>query len=244
MKTNRMYYEFAHLWPLISPPEHYASEAHFWRDTLKEYLGTGRKWLLELGVGGGHNLSHLTKDFRAEAVDLSPGMLENSMRLNPDVQHHVGDMRSIRLGRAFDAVIVHDAISYMLTEQDLTDTFQTAKAHLSEGGVFLASPDWLKETFPGLYTSSFTQSGQGVELTYFEYCHDPDSEDTTMETYFTYFIKERGDLKVEQDLHITGLFAMDTWTSLMDKSGFRVEHRVDLTRDDPQGANLFVGVYK
>lgn len=28
---NRMYDEFAHLWPLISAPEDYANEAGYWR---------------------------------------------------------------------------------------------------------------------------------------------------------------------------------------------------------------------
>ena len=33
---NRMYDEFAHLWPLISAPEDYATEARYWRDALRE----------------------------------------------------------------------------------------------------------------------------------------------------------------------------------------------------------------
>ena len=66
---------------------------------------------------------HLTGDVQATAVDISPQMLANSQALNPDVEHHVGDMRSVRLGRRFQAVLIHDAISYMLTEEDLSATF-------------------------------------------------------------------------------------------------------------------------
>ncbi len=58
MTTNRMYNEFAHLWPLISDPKEYAVEASFWRDALRAELGPGRHEILELGVGGGNNLSH------------------------------------------------------------------------------------------------------------------------------------------------------------------------------------------
>ena len=112
-----MYGDLAELWPLISAPEDNAHEASYWRRALRSKLGPGRHSLLELGVGGGNNLSHLTDDFDATAVDLSPGMLVHSQRLNPSVEHHVGDMRTVRLGRKFDAVIAHGAIGYMLTER-------------------------------------------------------------------------------------------------------------------------------
>ena len=125
-----MYNDLAYLWPIISPPEDYTEEAGYWRRAIRETLGEGRHHVLELGVGGGHNLSHLTADFQATAVDVSPRMLEISRTLNPDVEHHLGDMRTVRLGRTFDAVLIHDAVSYMLTEDDLRATFATARAHL------------------------------------------------------------------------------------------------------------------
>ena len=75
MKQNRMYDEFSHLWPLISPREDYAEEAACWRDALREKLGPGRHEILELGTGGGNNLSYLTADFQATAVDISDEML-------------------------------------------------------------------------------------------------------------------------------------------------------------------------
>ena len=90
MERVRMYNDLAYLWPIISPPEDYAEEAGYWRRAIRETLGEGRHQVLELGVGGGHNLSHLTADFQATAVDVSPRMLEISRRLNPDVEHHSG----------------------------------------------------------------------------------------------------------------------------------------------------------
>ena len=111
---NRLYKDLAHLWPLLDPPEEYTEEASFWRQAIREKLGPGRHEVLELGVGGGHLLSHLTGDVQATAVDISPQMLAHSKALNPGVEHHLGDMRSVRLGRKFQAVLIHDAISYLL----------------------------------------------------------------------------------------------------------------------------------
>jgi len=43
-------------------------------------------------------------------------MLELSRTINPEAEHILGDMRTLRLGRTFDAVLIHDAICYMTTE--------------------------------------------------------------------------------------------------------------------------------
>ena len=89
--TLRLYHDLAHLWPIISPPEEYTVEAAEWRDLIwSEFGWTGNQpaWdprarLLDLGCGGGHLLSHFTRHFTTEAVDISPEMLEISKSLNP-----------------------------------------------------------------------------------------------------------------------------------------------------------------
>lgn len=240
-RRNRLYDDLAYLWPLLSPPENYADEARYWRDALREKLGPGRHHILELGVGGGHNLSHLTRDFQATAVDLSDGMLAHSKRLNPGVEHLIGDMRTVRLGCIFKAVIIHDAISYMLTKEDLRATFATAAAHLEPGGIFITAPDWFRETFQSPWVSHSTTVGEGMELTYIEYTYDPDPDDTTVETVMFYMIREQGRLRIEEDLHITGLFPLQTWVDLMSEAGFVVEKKAYPVDDDPRQAYLLVG---
>ena len=187
MQNVILYDELAYLWPVISPPEDYADEAVYWRDALRRYLGDGRHSLLELGVGGGHNLSHLTAEFDAVAVDISPNMLELSRRLNPGVEHHLGDMRTFRLpGRVFDAVLIHDAICYMLTEDDLRAVFVTARAHLRPGGLLLVGPDLVRDTFrPGMKLSWSTEK-DGVQIATEETVYDSNPDDTVVESHFRY----------------------------------------------------------
>ena len=97
MTQARLYGDLAKWWPLISLPEEYAAEAKVLRATFRDHLGPGRHTLLDLGVGGGNHLSHLTCDFDAVGLDLSAEMLRHSKRLNLEVEHHVGDMRTVRL---------------------------------------------------------------------------------------------------------------------------------------------------
>ncbi len=244
IKRNRMYDDLAYLWPLVSDPAGYATEARCWREVLREKLGPGRHHILELGVGGGNNLSHLTRDFQATAVDLSEGMLVHSKRLNPGVEHIVGDMRTIRLGRTFEAVLIHDAISYLPTEEDLRATFATAAAHLEPGGILITAPDWYRETFQDLWVSHKTRAKDGLELTLIEYAYAPDPNDSTMTTVFFYMIREHGRLRIEEDLHVTGLFPMQTWVDLMSQAGFVVEKRTYPVHDDPRQAYLLVGTLR
>lgn len=244
MNQPRLYSDLAYLWPIISPPHEYGEEAGYWRRALQRKLGPGRHQILELGVGGGHNLSHLTRDFQAAAVDLSPQMLQLSMTLNPDVDHHLGDMRTVRLGRTFAAVLVHDAISYMLTEKDLKATLETAKGHLRPGGVLLIAPDWVRESFPGSRVLHWSREQGEVAVTVEEYLHDPDPADTEIESIFSYTIKENGSVRLERDTHTMGLFPKDLWTQLMEEAGFSVEILNLSVNEGGYGGLLFLGVLR
>ena len=65
-------------------------------------------------------------------------MLEIARQKLPDVELVLGDMRSIRLGRTFDAVLcLYDAVNHLLEFGDWERLFDTAVAHLRPGGVFV-----------------------------------------------------------------------------------------------------------
>ena len=241
MAGIRLYNELAYLWPVISPPEDYGVEALYWLRAIERKLGPGPHNLLELGVGGGHLLSHLTPHHRAAAVDVSPRMLELSRARNPGVEHHLGDMRTVRLGWRFDVVLIHDAVGYMLTENDLRAAFETARAHLRPGGLLLVAPDIVAESFYEGKVIRWTTSAGDVSVTTEEILHDPDPSDTQVESLFTYDIMENGVRRVIQDVHVTGLFSIDAWTSLMEGAGFKVD-RTPLPGDEGYGEWLFVGV--
>ncbi|MCB2155241.1 class I SAM-dependent methyltransferase [bacterium] len=239
--NTRMYSDLAKYWPLISAPEDYAPEAAFWLAALRDHLGPGKHALLELGVGGGNNLSHFAAEFDVVAVDLSAEMLVHSRRINPSVEHHVGDMRTVRVDRTFDAVIIHDAINYITTEDDLLTTFRNAFDHLRSGGIFITSPDFTCETFHPPFVEHTTRRNAETELTYLEYTHDPDPADTAIETIFFFIIREQGQVHTVEDRHTTGLFPHAMWLSLLERAGFEASTREYPVHDDERQAWLFVG---
>ena len=127
----------------------------------------------------------------------------------------------------FDAVLVHDAISYMTTEADLKTVFATARAHLRPGGLLIVAPDAYTDTFNPPQVEYQTNTDGDTELTYVEYSTDLDPNDTSIETTYVFFIKRAGELRVEVDRHVTGLFPVATWERMLTEVGFEVE-RVDV----------------
>src|SRR5262245_21487114 len=100
----KLYGELASWFHLLSSPKDYAEEAEFARSLIVESSPAHPVKVLELGSGGGNNASHLTAHFQMTLVDLSNGMLELSRKLNPECEHIQSDMKTLRLGRTFDAV--------------------------------------------------------------------------------------------------------------------------------------------
>jgi SAM-dependent methyltransferase len=240
--TNRLYGDLAWLWPVISSPDEYEREARDWKRILRRELGPGRKRLLELGCGGGHFTSRLARDHDIVAVDLSPEMIVHSRRLNPGVRHVRGDMRSVRLGIAFDAVLIHDAAAYLRTASDLRRALSTARAHIRPGGLLMVAPEWIKDHFPGTWSRHFEAENNGTRVAFFEHEFDPDPEDTTMRSMIIYVIRRGGRVRVEQDSHKTGLFSIDEWRKAFARSGFAMERVPTRHGEDPRQPYLLVGM--
>ena len=254
----RLYDDLAWLWPRLSPPSDYAAEAARIEGLMREHLGPGPRRVLELGAGGGHTLVHLSRlaggQHDCVAADLSDAMLAHCRALIPGITTHVGDMRTLRLeggGGAFDVVLIHDAVDYLLTEADLSRTFDTAALHLRPGGLLLVAPTYTAETFvDGDAATDVAPEAApppaggdaGPEVTYFTFVHDPDPADTTFEMILLVLIRDGATRRVEvvEDRHVCGLFPAATWLTLLAEAGLDAEAVGD-EDDDGAAWSMFVG---
>lgn len=219
---RRLYGDLAWTWPLFSPKEDYVEEAEQISRGILERLRLPTGTLLHLGCGGGHLDYTLKRFFAVTGVDVSDSMLELARTLNPEVQYLHGDMRVVRLGRLFDAVLIEDSIAYMLSEEELRAAFATAWAHLRPGGVFHTVAEFARERFRENETSSSAHADDKVEIAVLENVHDPDPTDTTFEYFFVTVVRRAGRVQVETDQHLCGLFGLETWRRLLRDVGFAV----------------------
>jgi trans-aconitate methyltransferase len=234
----RLYAGLAVWWPLFSRPEDYAEEGAWILSALGETLARKPDQILELGAGGGNIASHIIPHVPMTLTDLSGRMLEISRRLNPNTEHVEADMRSLRLGKTFDAVLIHDAIMYMTTARDLVAALATARAHLEPDGALVVLPDCVTETFEPRVQTGGHDTSDGVRgLRYIAWAHAPEVGATAHDLDFAIMLRvANGSVEVFHDRHKLGLFPRDAWREAFVSAGFLPP----ITRRDPWHRDVFI----
>jgi SAM-dependent methyltransferase len=217
--SPKLYAELAPWWLFLLPPTKYSVEAELCRHILVEFEQPVRT-LLELGSGGGNNAYHLKRHFQMTLVDRSPEMLAVSSALNPECEHFQDDIRTVRLARSFDAVLIHDAIMHMTSEDELALTLKTAFEHCTPGGIALFVPDYIRENFhPMTSHGGHDSDTRGARCLWWTW--DPNPNDTVYELAMAYILRDDdGSVRFEGDRHQFGLFSRATWLQLLENAGF------------------------
>jgi len=234
----RLYADLAEWWPLLSPPSHYLEEAADLLPRLLAATDPPPRTLLELGCGGGSLAWHLKAKLQLTLSDRSPQMLAVSRRVNPECEHVLGDMRSLRLGQEFDLVFIHDAIMSATELSAVQAALETAYVHCRRGGAVVVVPDCVRETFEPKTTTGGEDAADGRGMRYLEWIWDPVPTDSTFEATFAFLLRDAsGIVRAESDRHIFGLFARDEWRSVLQGAGFTPNSWIDRWRRD-----VFAGV--
>ncbi len=150
--TNLLYrrpglYELAYPEPDLSTPR-------FCRTMFSRHLGRDPDSILDIGCGTGRDLAALSEWCCAEChgINAQPQMIEYARRIRPHLMWSVGDMRLVRLGRTFGAIIsLGGVITYSLDDDELDATLETFAVHARKGALLLLD-------LPN--AASFLQGGQ------------------------------------------------------------------------------------
>lgn len=223
LKKNKWkaYSELAWTESLVYPPAEDIKEVELFSDLINENSKIITETLLHVGCGSGIYDYALKKHFKVTGIDISEKMLEIAGKRNPEVDYHHGDMRTIKLGEKFDAVILPESIGYMTTTEDLKKAIITANNHLKPGGVLLICAN-IKESFK---SNNFVYTGKkgDIEITIFENNYIHSNKDSIYEATIIYLIRDKGKLETYTDVHILGLFAKKTWYSILKGEGFKIK---------------------
>jgi SAM-dependent methyltransferase len=219
-----MYSDLAPWFHLLTHPSDYEDEAGFVIRVVDEVVDGEARTLLELGSGGGNNASHLKHRFDCTLTDLSSQMLALSTDLNPECEHLAGDMRTLRLDRTFDVVFIHDAVSYLTTENDVRAALETAVIHVRPGGVVIVTPDATTEIFKPATSHGGHDGDDGRSLRYLEWTHPVESPTaTTYVVDYVILVQATGEsARIVHDRHTLGLFPQATWKRLISDAGLEL----------------------
>jgi SAM-dependent methyltransferase len=104
----------------------------------------GARTLLDVACGTGAHLARLARWYTTAGTDLSPAMLAEARRRCPGTDLVEGDMRTLDLGRRFDAVLcLFSAVGYMADAGELDQAVGRMAAHLEPRGVLVVD-GWIR----------------------------------------------------------------------------------------------------
>src|SRR5262249_37637094 len=134
--------QYAKYYDLFNREKPYEQEASYIGARLQGVC-PGLSEVLELGCGTGHHGRLLAEQgFHVRGVELSREMVELAQSVRTLARGSfdcgIGDIRSVRLKRQFDAVIaLFHVMSYQVLDSDVAAVLDTAAYHLAPGGLFL-----------------------------------------------------------------------------------------------------------
>ena len=217
---QRLYRDLAPWWSVLTPPGTYSGEAEAFLALLRQAAG-GVSSLLELGSGIGAIAECLPERLEVVLADSSEEMLAQSRLRNPGREHVLSDMRSMRLGRQFDAVLLHDAVMYMSTPECLASAVATAASHLREGGGLLLVPDVVEEGFfEHAVSGGATEGSRSVQL--LEWHWDPVQGDGSYRAEFSLLLREGGVVQAVHESHVLGLHSAEAYAAALSAAGFKL----------------------
>ena len=137
---------YSRYYDLLYRDKDYAGESRYVANLIEKAAPSSRS-VMEIGCGTGAHAAELARQgYDVTGVDMSEGMLTAAeMRkkgmppgLASRLSFALGDARTVRLDRRFNAVIsLFHVMSYQTSNGDLAAAFATARAHLLPGGVFV-----------------------------------------------------------------------------------------------------------
>ena len=121
--------------------------------------------LLDVACGTGKHLELLRASFPDVAgVDLDEGLLAIARERLPDVPLTMTDMRTVDLGRTFDAVTcLFSSVGYLCDAGELASAIGGMAAHLAPGGVLVVD-GWVRPDawWPGTHVQALAETADGV----------------------------------------------------------------------------------
>ena len=240
MSSTTPFDAYGRYYDLLYHDKDYVAEVAYIDGLLDRYGIAGRE-LLEFGSGTGKHARLLAiSGYRVTGVERSAEMIEQALPF-PGVSYQQGDIRTVRLGRTFDAVLsLFHVMSYQTTNADVEAVFARAAEHLGAGGLFVFDV-WYSPAVhaqrPAVRVKRL--SGDGVEITRLA---EPElyPNDNRVDVHYTIFARDTttGAVHTLTETHPMRHFSLPELDLLAVGAGFeRLRAEAFLTGDPPSEAS-------
>lgn len=236
---------------LLYKDKDYAAEALYVHSLIQQYQPRATS-ILDLGCGTGrHALLLAERGYQVVGIDGSKEMLGRaraqpaaSSGQAPDFVQ--GDIRSARIDRKFDAVVsLFHVMSYHVTNDDLKAAFDTAKAHLKPGGLFVFDC-WYGPAVLTIRPSVRIRRFEDDRISVIRFAEPVlHPNDNWVDVNYQVLIKDKqgGLLDELRETHRMRYLFLPEVAAFAEAAGFRVESAFEFSSNEPLGVDTWTAVF-
>lgn len=192
---------------------------------LTEQYGKQIGSVLDIACGTGNTSIPLAKlGWRVTGVDLSQPMLQHARKKAAEAKLDIiflqQDMRELELTKDFDLVTCfQDGLNYLLTEEDLEQTFKRININMSEDGLFIFDLNLVEK-----YSFSANNEISFVETEDFSLVYETSylSEQKVWEIRVTGFVREDERYVKFKEVHQEKQHHLEDVKDVLQRTGYRV----------------------
>jgi SAM-dependent methyltransferase len=231
------YQQFAYLYDELMADAPYSKWLSFIKHAVSAYHPDANK-LLDVGCGTGSMPILLAKEgFKVTGVDLSSDMLmiarEKAEKQNVNLSLFQQDMRELEGLGVYDCVtILCDSLNYILSEEEVKQTFLSAWNHLETNGLLLFDVHSLHKINDIFIGNTFGSNNEN--LSYIWQCYQGEYENT-VEHDLSFFILNKEHYERYDELHIQRTYSAEDYTKWLKECQFEIlSITADFENQDPE----------
>lgn len=186
-------------------------------------LESERNLVVDLGCGTGSLTELLAEEgYDMIGVDNSQEMLRIAMDKRDAAGHEtlylLQDMRELELYSTVGTVIsVCDSVNYLLTEEDLLQTFRLVNNYLYPGGIFIFDFNTVYKYAEVIGDTTIAENREECSFIWDNYYHE---EEQINEYDLTIFVKEQKDLfRRYEETHLQRGYTLEQMKRLIEQAG-------------------------
>jgi|GEM_PF-49894 SAM-dependent methyltransferase len=246
---------------LLYRDKDYAAEASYVHTLIQQHQPRSAS-ILDLGCGTGrHALLLAEQGYQIVGIDGSPEMLERAKtQLAASTPAEVGrrtssgqapefvqgDIRSARIGQKFDVVIsLFHVMSYHVTNEDLRAAFDTAKAHVKPGGLFVFDC-WYGPAVLSIRPSVRIRRFEDERISVIRLAEPVlHANGNWVEVNYQVLIKDKlsGSLDELRETHRMRYLFVPEVAAFAEAAGFRVESALEFSSNEALGVDTWTAVF-